>query len=185
MAAATAIQPRYIRIRKGYGYHIFEPDQQCAACGTFYGNYGQACCPVTTCKLCEAPQCMGNGMGNGQCSICFSGLLPGWSGSEGTCGYKNCGKPAVARGRGRKYVCHAHAVHQKLLDTKCQRLIGWALFPQIEVPVDMDAPDHSCLNCGKRNICDRSEECQIFCSSECEREDSESREQEETEGSIP
>ena len=126
--AAPAIQPRYVRKNQSW---IFKPDQQCAACGTFWGDYGQACCPVTTCRLCETPQCMGNGLGNGQCSICLSGLLPGWSGSEGTCNYKNCGQSAVARGRGRKYVCYGHAEHQRLLvDVSKRELFGWVLFPQ-------------------------------------------------------
>ena len=124
----TTIKPRYIRKRQN---PVFKPDQQCAACGTFWGDYGRACCPVTTCKLCESPQCMGNGIGRGQCNICLSGLLPGWAGSEGVCGYKSCGQPAVALGRGRKYVCYGHAVHQELIRDMAERDTRWVLFPQL------------------------------------------------------
>lgn len=66
--------------------------------------------------------------------MCYSGLLYGWSGWNGICTYKNCGQKAVARGRGRKYVCVSHADHQglsignfddwKLVDAQ-GFLVGW------------------------------------------------------------
>lgn len=67
---------------------------------------------VAICMMCGSPQCHGNGLGRGQCSLCYVGLLPGWSGSIGKCSYARCGKPAVARGRGHRMVCKSHAEHQ-------------------------------------------------------------------------
>jgi len=95
---------RYVRVN---GIPIFEPKQQCPYCGSFVCNKR-----VAICKCCNSPQCHGNALGNGQCGICLVGLLPDWSGSNGKCTYKACGKEAVARGRGRKYVCSDHAAHQ-------------------------------------------------------------------------
>lgn len=100
---------RWVRVNQA---RIFEPAQQCRYCGTFWGGAGD--CKATVCMACGASQCMGNGLGNGQCSLCYVGLLPGWSGSDGTCTYKGCGSLAVARGRGRKKICAVHAAHQKI-----------------------------------------------------------------------
>lgn len=77
----------------------------------------------TTCMLCGTRQCMGNGLGNGCCAICFYGFLPGWSGIGGNCGYKNCRKPAVARGiRGKRGVCAEHFALQHGSDYLQKRL---------------------------------------------------------------
>ncbi|MDO8611103.1 MAG: hypothetical protein Q7R95_11310 [bacterium] len=86
----------------------------CNLCGDAYGVIKpEIQHRATTCLLCGTRQCMGNGLGNGCCSICYHGLLPGWSGSEGICSYKNCGKVAVARGKqGKRYVCLEHAFKQ-------------------------------------------------------------------------
>ena len=68
---------------------------------------------ITVCYACGAFQDMRNGLGRGACSICYTGLLAGWSGNQGrTCSYAKCTDTAVARGRGRKPICRAHADHQ-------------------------------------------------------------------------
>lgn len=86
---------------------VFDP-QQCPYCGSFSCSRA-----IAVCKMCGSPQCMGNGLGCGQCSICYVGLLPGWSGSDGgRCAYVRCQGEPVARGRGRKLICKAHAEHQ-------------------------------------------------------------------------
>lgn len=90
------------------------PKQQCIFCGSFWGDYGEKGCPKTTCLFCGSTICMSHGLGRGQCPVCLHGLLPGWSGNDGKCTYKHCGKPVVACGRGRKLICRDHAVHQKL-----------------------------------------------------------------------
>ncbi len=81
----------------------------CHCCGTCWGGYPEHRCPVTTCLACGSAQCMGNGLGRGQCSICCHGLLPGWSGNPGVCGYAGCGQPAVFGSAPRVgRVCPAH-----------------------------------------------------------------------------
>lgn len=117
---------RYVRLPRP---RIFKPREQCRFCGSFRPE-----CPIAVCMLCGAPQCHGNGLGNGQCSICYAGLLPGWSGNDASCQYTECKRPAamgfappvkaVARGRGGKMICRRHADHQGL---GAQRLAGWAL----------------------------------------------------------
>ena len=68
---------------------------------------------ITVCYACGALQDMRNGLGHGACSVCYTGLLAGWSGNQGrTCTYAKCGSVAVAEGRGRKLICRAHADHQ-------------------------------------------------------------------------
>ena len=108
-------QPRYVDIR--FPVRNLRPEIECRYCGRAHPNardvHGPVC-SVAVCLLCGSPQCFGNGGSNGQCGICYAGLLPGWSGSDGTCTYKRCEAPAVARGRGRKKVCKDHARHQGL-----------------------------------------------------------------------
>lgn len=79
---------------------------QCRYCGCAQGHD----CPRVQCLLCGTAQCFGNGSGNGQCSICHHGYLPGWSRSVYVkqCGYAGCESEAVAIAR-RKPVCLAHA----------------------------------------------------------------------------
>lgn len=86
----------------------------CRLCGSYTIVPPEVECRPTTCLWCGSRQCMSNGLGNGTCSICFHGLLPGWSGTEGKiCSFKNCNQPAIARGRqGKKYVCKDHVEHQ-------------------------------------------------------------------------
>lgn len=66
-----------------------------------------------TCLWCGTPQCSGNGLGRGQCGVCYHGLLPGWSGSHAgqPCSYKGCPHPAVGRFPRMGQVCAAHAEH--------------------------------------------------------------------------
>ena len=91
----------------------------CAACGTGWGSApGDAkaghMCDRTICLACCSPQCMRSGLGRGQCSICYVGLLPGWSGSDHACDYKGCAERAVARVGGiNKHVCFEHLKRKK------------------------------------------------------------------------
>lgn len=102
--------PRYVRRDSRVA-----PSSLCTLCGTHWGGYPSRVCPVTTCLACGSPQCMVNGLGRGQCSICYVGLLSGWSGNDKPCGYKGCSSRAVARvGNGaRAYVCASHLAHKK------------------------------------------------------------------------
>lgn len=86
------------------------PWSHCRLCGTAWGGYKSGQCPPTTCPVCGTRTCMGYGLGNGRCPVCYFGLLPGWSGSNKRCGYKGCDKPAIAidpRNRNRP-VCEDH-----------------------------------------------------------------------------
>jgi hypothetical protein len=70
---------------------------------------------IATCMGCGQPQCSGNGLGRGCCTLCHFGILPGWSGSTGVCSYKGCGKPgAFAYVCGKRYVCTDHASQAKI-----------------------------------------------------------------------
>lgn len=82
--------------------------QQCKFCASFFP------CGRSTCLRCNSVVCSSHGLARGQCPICYHGLLTGWSGNDRLCGYKGCGQPGVARGRGRKPVCAYHADHQGL-----------------------------------------------------------------------
>jgi hypothetical protein len=80
-------------------------DSHCLLCGACYGicQSEPRACRVSTCLACGTKQCSVNGLGCGQCSVCYNGLLTGWSGSNpGKCAYKGCQNESVARGRGRK-----------------------------------------------------------------------------------
>ena len=105
----------------------------CEACGSCYGLHsGAKRCGTSTCRYCGTIQCSSNGLGNGCCKVCFHGLLPGWSGSEGICRYNGCKAEAVARGiRGKRYVCRDHAAQQFGADYLGKRLADrdkeWAL----------------------------------------------------------
>lgn len=106
---------RYVRkTRRIYDFSL------CKLCGTAGGTCGT--CGRTTCLLCGSPQCSSNGLRDGQCPICYHGLLPGWSGSDCKCTYKGCNKTAVARGRGRRPICMDHAIHQFGPDYVAKRL---------------------------------------------------------------
>ena len=96
----------------------------CRLCGSCYGVESDGKCRPTTCLACGSVQCMSNGLSNGTCSICYHGLLPGWSGNDQKCGYKGCEEKAVARApRGKKFCCakhfqraHGHPVEEYLKD---------------------------------------------------------------------
>ena len=94
---------RYVRKdRRIYDFSL------CKACGTAWGGYPSKYCPRSTCLACSTPQCLGNGLGGGTCSICYRGLLPGWSGTDKPCGYKGCGERAVSEAPRVRYVCKSH-----------------------------------------------------------------------------
>lgn len=97
-------------VRKDARIYAFS---HCRLCGCSYGVVPPEieCRPIT-CLACGSRQCMVNGLGCGQCSVCLIGLLPGWSGNDTKCKYKGCGKVAIARGRGRKPICIEHLEHQ-------------------------------------------------------------------------
>lgn len=89
----------------------------CKLCGACYGICAgePAACRVAICLACGTEQCSVNGLSRGQCAVCYSGLLEGWSGSGAgqACSYKDCPNSAVARGRGRKLVCREHLIRQQ------------------------------------------------------------------------
>lgn len=88
------------------------PPGACRYCSTFWGvekdEEGQKACRATTCHACGSRVCMAEGLGNGQCPVCYVGLLANWSGSGGFCERARCDKPRIARERNR-YVCRNHA----------------------------------------------------------------------------
>jgi len=80
----------------------------CPVCNT-WNTTGQACVQVR-CLACNAEQCHSRGLGRGTCSICYRGMLPGWSGNNNPdqpgrysssvrtdvrCQYKGCDEMAV------------------------------------------------------------------------------------------
>ena len=132
----TAAQGRYVRKDRRVQH-----DSHCLYCGANYGivKGEPRACRTTTCLACGTKQCMVNGLGNGQCSVCYHGLLEGWAGSAcgQACSYKGCKQHAVARGRGRKRVCLAHLGRQQpdfMVSTEKNRDTGWVLLPDAEVP---------------------------------------------------
>jgi hypothetical protein len=85
------------------------PDANCQLCGTRWGSSPKRRCPAVTCLACGTTQCMVNGLSNGTCAICFYGILPGWGGSDQTCGHKGCQQKAVAQVGGHvQYKCRHH-----------------------------------------------------------------------------
>jgi hypothetical protein len=114
-AAAREILSRPRWVHGGYhGPSLWSLEHGCPCCGSMYGN-GQKhipCEPVA-CMLCGSVQCHGNGLGNGCCSVCLYGFLPGWSGTSGRqCGYAHCTEPAIAIVPGKKLACMAHAMRK-------------------------------------------------------------------------
>jgi len=78
----------------------------CKLCGSAYGvgandkgKHRQA-----TCLACGTVQC--DGCLNHSCGVCLVGLL---SRTDLVCGYKNCGRQAIARAPRVQYVCLRHA----------------------------------------------------------------------------
>lgn len=98
--------PRFVRKDRRI-YH----DSHCLLCGANYGiGKGELrACKETRCMACGSAQCMVNGLGRGQCSICLVGLLPGWSGTDRPCQYKGCTERAIARVSGANHFrCRTH-----------------------------------------------------------------------------
>ena len=96
---------RYVRPKLGNG---------CDLCGSMSVSAGRVC-DATTCAACGTRQCMSNGFGRGQCSVCYVGLLPGWSGfDQRVCGYKHCGRPAIASAERVHFVCSEHLERTKV-----------------------------------------------------------------------
>lgn len=64
---------------------------------------------TTVCECCGAEQPMQNGIGRGQCKVCFHGYLRGWSqrGRE-TCGYAGCNERAIAAAPRVGQCCAGH-----------------------------------------------------------------------------
>ena len=110
----------------------------CAACGTCWGAAPGAAkqghtCSVTTCLACGTDQCMGNGLGGGECGVCYYGLLLGWSGTDRPCGYKGCRERAVATTPRVGFACKAHLARSGL-DVRIQGYLAdrdktWELWP--------------------------------------------------------
>jgi hypothetical protein len=130
-------QERYVN-KDAYIYH----DSHCLYCGANYGIcHGEArACRISTCLACGTRQCSVNGLSRGQCSVCFHGLLEGWSGSHSgqSCAYKGCANKAVARGRGNKLCCLSHMEHQQpgfIVNAMARRDKEFVLKSASDVPV--------------------------------------------------
>jgi hypothetical protein len=88
----------------------------CIRCNRFYpsGWYrnpeSATMCGQVQCLGCGAMRCHGDGTGRGTCRECYYGIIPGWSGSEGTCSYKGCEGKAAYRylPGGKAYACQEH-----------------------------------------------------------------------------
>jgi hypothetical protein len=83
----------------------YRSEHGCRYCGRFGAD-----CAIAVCDACGSPQCHGNGLGRGQCSICYVGLLPGWSGHDRPCSRKGCRQRAVAEAPRAGNVCAEHAL---------------------------------------------------------------------------
>lgn len=98
----------------------------CKVCGAA-GGCGRDGCSTMTCLWCGTPQCSANGLGRGQCAVCYYGLLPGWSGSGAgqSCAYKGCTESAVIGSAPRKKgkVCATHAARILGTDYVEKRLV--------------------------------------------------------------
>ena len=91
---------------------LIQHEDHCLLCGA---NYGIArgeprACRTTVCLACGSIQCMINGLAWGTCSICYIGLLSGWSDNGARkCQYKRCGNKAIAYCDGlHKFRCKDH-----------------------------------------------------------------------------
>ena len=133
-------QPRYVR-KDSRAYRGIDQhgSRGCQACGSHHGGTTlegfaaigiQSMCKVSTCLVCETPQCSSNGLGSGSCSICYIGMLTGWAGTGGTCQRVHCNRDAVGRYRRRK-LCRQHLkpVEDKIAHALAERDQHWKLVP--------------------------------------------------------
>lgn len=82
----------------------------CKFCGAA-GGCGAGGCTTMTCRWCGTAQCSANGLGWGQCAICYHGLLEGWSHTKADargCQYTGCPHPIVGRFPRKGYCCAEH-----------------------------------------------------------------------------
>jgi hypothetical protein len=129
-------EARYVRKDR----RIYD-DAHCLYCGSFHGicKGEERAHRVVRCMACDTPQCIGNGLARGTCSVCYIGLLPGWSGSDRTCSYAGCNEPAIARADGKnKYRCRKHLERGKWRGYVAKRIeerdVHWELARAAEVP---------------------------------------------------
>ena len=106
--------PRWVRRNT-----IIYPSSTCHLCGVSYGERRRdGACPVTECLACETPQCLYNGLGRRQCSLCLYGLLGGYRTQD--CGYAGCRNRAIMAAPRVWYACRDHA-KKKGLFTRINR----------------------------------------------------------------
>ena len=109
----------------------YRPSNGCRLCGACCISGTEIECRASVCLFRESRQCQSNGLGHGNCGICYVGILPAWGNSNKICSYNGCGKDAVAFGsRGKKFVCAFHATKQNpnILDNCIiTRNNGWKL----------------------------------------------------------
>lgn len=102
--AAQVAPPRFVH-KNARVY----PDSTCQLCGVHYGERRpDHACPVSLCLACETPQCLYSGLARGQCSLCFVGLLDGYT--IPLCGYMGCRAKAIVTMPRVGYACLKHAV---------------------------------------------------------------------------
>lgn len=129
------VRGRYVRSNS-----VIYRDSHCLYCGAHCGICkGEArACRVTTCVACGSDQCMSNGLGNGQCSVCYVGLLPGWSRFERPCRYSGCKAQAVAQD-GKWSVCAVHLEKRKPgyveKQIEARDRGAWTMKPAADVPI--------------------------------------------------
>lgn len=119
--------PRFVR--KNVTIYEFSV---CRLCGVGYGERRpDHACPVSICQACGTPQCLYNGLGRGQCSICFVGLLDGYSARR--CGYAGCKDRAITAMPRVGYACRMHATSKGRMEyvasTYQREIARWVLKP--------------------------------------------------------
>lgn len=84
-------------------------------------------CRLVDCLACGSRQCHGNGGGRGTCAICHHGWLPSWShgySDDRLCGYKGCGRDAVAYAPRVRRVCKEHLTRVTVGTGKTRQTLG-------------------------------------------------------------
>lgn len=87
--ATETASPKVIESRPGAAVKA----RSCETCGSMICDGRMA-----TCLGCGDSRCFAEGSGNGRCKGCGYGILPGWSGSDRSCGYKGCTERAAFAG---------------------------------------------------------------------------------------